>query len=282
MSDQADAAQLIDLRHLGRARMVGAWLVGDVLVDCGPGSCLATLLDALGDKTPRALALTHIHLDHAGAAGALAQRFPDMEVWVHELGAPHLVDPTKLLASATRLYGEDMERLWGDVVPVPADRITALSGGEVIDPFRVIYTPGHAAHHVTYVLGERDCAFTGDVTGVRIGGRYVLPPTPPPEVDLVAWRRSLDALVELAPRRIALTHFGRYTDVAGHLESMLDQLDEVERLASDLSEPMFAATMLARVRETTDEKTAAAYAQVSPLSQSYQGLLRYLRTRPES
>src|SRR5271157_5907890 len=129
--------ELVDLHHLGRARVIGAWRIGDVIVDSGPSSSLGALLPALEARPPRVLALTHIHLDHAGAAGSLARRFPDLEVWVHERGAPHLVDPGKLLSSAARLYGEDMKRLWGEVLPVPAERLHVLSGGESLGPFRV-------------------------------------------------------------------------------------------------------------------------------------------------
>src|SRR5665213_2116445 len=173
--------QLVDLMHLGRSRAIGAWLVGDVIVDPGPSSCLAQLLAALDGRSPRVIALTHIHLDHAGATGALLRRFPDAEVWVHERGAPHLIDPSKLLVSATRLYGDQMELLWGEVLPVPAERTRVLRGGETIDGFRVADTPGHASHHVSYLHEASGRAFTGDVAGVRISGGPVLAPTPPPD-----------------------------------------------------------------------------------------------------
>ncbi len=163
------APGLIDLMHLGRERVIGCWKVGDLLVDPGPASCLHRLLEALGDEQPRALLLTHIHLDHAGAAGSLVARFPELEVYVHERGAPHLADPARLLDSARRLYGKDMDRLWGEVVPVPEDHIHVLHGGERLfdDLFEVVYTPGHASHHVSY-LYEDGTAFVGDVGGVRI------------------------------------------------------------------------------------------------------------------
>ncbi|HEU0317186.1 MAG TPA: MBL fold metallo-hydrolase, partial [Solirubrobacteraceae bacterium] len=140
----------IDVRHLGRDRVICAWLVDGVVVDPGPTSALDGLLAGLGGVRPRALALTHIHLDHAGAAGTLARRWPELEVWVHARGAPHLIDPTRLLASARRLYGEDMDRLWGAFEPVPEERIRILEGGEALGPFAVAYTPGHASHHVSY------------------------------------------------------------------------------------------------------------------------------------
>src|SRR6476620_1039087 len=140
----------IELFHLGRPRVICCWQVGDVLIDPGPGSCLPTLLEALRDERPSALLLTHIHLDHAGASGALVERWPDIEVYVHERGAPHLVDPSKLINSARRLYGEDMDRLWGEMVPVPESQLRILRGGETLrgGAFEVAYTPGHASHHV--------------------------------------------------------------------------------------------------------------------------------------
>ncbi|HMH47953.1 MAG TPA: MBL fold metallo-hydrolase, partial [Solirubrobacteraceae bacterium] len=170
MYETDEDAELTDLVHLGRPRVLGAWRVGDVLIDPGPSSCLERLLPLLERHPPRVLALTHIHLDHAGASGSLARRFPDAEVWVHERGAPHLIDPSRLLASATRLYGEDMQRLWGEVLPVPAERIRVLHGGEQLGRFSVAYTPGHASHHISYLHEPTRRAFTGDVAGVRIGG----------------------------------------------------------------------------------------------------------------
>src|SRR5207248_9681553 len=141
-----------------------------------PTSCLERLLPALERRPPRALALTHIHLDHAGAAGSIVRRLPDTEVWVHERGAPHLIDPARLLESAARLYGDDMGRLWGEVLAVPRERLRLLRGGEVVGPFQVAYTPGHASHHVSYLHEPTGCAFTGDVTGVRIADGSVLAP----------------------------------------------------------------------------------------------------------
>jgi glyoxylase-like metal-dependent hydrolase (beta-lactamase superfamily II) len=270
---------LIDLLHLGRARVIGAWRVGDVIVDPGPSSCLANLLPVLEREPPRVLALTHIHLDHAGASGSLLRRFPDAEVWVHERGAPHLIDPSRLLESATRLYGLEMERLWGEVLPVPAERIRVLRGGEELGPFRVGYTPGHASHHVSYLHEPSGRAFTGDVTGVRIGEGRVLAPTPPPDIDLDAWRASLDLIESWSPRSIAVTHFGAYTDVAGHLDELREQLKQTETRARDLDEPAFVSAVRARVAGSTTPETgtAAAYEQAMPPEQSFHGLARYLR-----
>jgi glyoxylase-like metal-dependent hydrolase (beta-lactamase superfamily II) len=275
--------QLIDVLHLGREHVIGAWRVGDVLVDPGPSSSVGTLLEALDRDPPRAIALTHIHLDHAGAAGTLAQRYPQAEVWVHERGAPHLVDPSRLLQSAGRLYGEDMQRLWGEVLAVPAERLRVLRGGERLGPFTVAYTPGHAAHHVSYLHEPSGRAFTGDVAGVRIGEGHVLAPTPPPDIDLPAWRASIDTIEAWRPRSLAVTHFGGFDDAQAHLASLRAHLDEVEAWAAEGDEASFIARLRARagVGEGAGE-TAGAYVQALPAEQSYQGLARYLRGRGPS
>jgi len=277
----AEQPQVIDLMHLGRERAIGAWRVGDVVVDPGPSSCLPRLLPAIEAAPPKALALTHIHLDHAGAAGSLAARFPDLEVWVHERGAPHLVDPSKLLASATRLYGDDMDRLWGEVLPVPAERLRVLAGGERMGPFEVAYTPGHASHHMAYRHQPTGWAFTGDVAGVRIDGGPVMAPTPPPDIDLVAWRDSIGVLEAWAPRALAVTHFGCHENVPDHLQALRRHLDEVEQLAEQLDEAEFAAAIAARAARAPERDVAPTYGQTMPSSQGYQGLRRYLRLRDE-
>ncbi|MDX6648810.1 MAG: hypothetical protein QOJ97_761, partial [Solirubrobacteraceae bacterium] len=158
----------IDVRHLGRERVICCWQGDGVLVDPGPESSVATLIDALDGETPRAILLTHIHLDHAGATGALVRRWPGVAVYVHERGAPHLVDPSRLLASAGRLYRDDMARLWGEVVPVPEANVRTLSGGETVEGFRVQYTPGHASHHVSYLHEDSGRALVGDMAGVQV------------------------------------------------------------------------------------------------------------------
>jgi glyoxylase-like metal-dependent hydrolase (beta-lactamase superfamily II) len=275
---RADEPELIDLRHLGRERVIGAWRVGGVIVDPGPASCLPRLLQAIGERPPRVLALTHIHLDHAGASGSLVRRFPELEVWVHERGAPHLIDPTKLLASAGRLYGERMDELWGEVLPVPAERVRVLRGGETVAGFRVAYAPGHAWHHVLYLHEPSGVAFTGDVAGVRIGPGPVLLPTPPPDIDLAAWAGSLDQLEAWSPARLALTHFGGHDDVAAHLQQTREQLAAAAELARTVDEDGFEATVRARVAARADPETAGAYAQASQPGQSFRGLQRYLET----
>ena len=266
----------IDLRHLGRARVICAWRLGNVLVDPGPASCLPTLLESLDGERIGVIALTHIHLDHAGGTGALLRRFPDAEVWVHERGAPHIVDPSRLLESARRLYGETMDPLWGEVAPVPRERVRSLQGGELLDGIRVAYTPGHARHHVAYFHEPTGWAFTGDIAGVRIGDGPVLPPTPPPDIDLRAWRSSLETIDDWRPRRLALTHFGAHADPSAHLRELRERLSWVQELASRGDERAFCAELARLVRAAGSEETAAAYEQALPADQSFLGLRRHL------
>jgi glyoxylase-like metal-dependent hydrolase (beta-lactamase superfamily II) len=274
--------ELIDLMHLGRAKVIGAWRVGDVIVDPGPSSCLETLLAQLERDPPRVLALTHIHLDHAGATGSLVRRFPELEVWVHERGARHLIDPAKLLSSATRLYGADMQRRWGEVLPVPAARLRVLAGGERVGAFRVAYTPGHASHHVSYLHEPSGFAFTGDVTGVRIDGACLLAPTPPPDIDLQAWRGSLELVESWRASRVAITHFGAYGDVEKHLLALREELARVEELAATHGEAAFAAAIHASISASTSAATASAYAQATSPEQNFAGLARHLSARPSA
>jgi glyoxylase-like metal-dependent hydrolase (beta-lactamase superfamily II) len=270
--------RLIDLKHLGRERVIGAWMVGDVLVDPGPQSCIDTLLEELGGEAPRVIALTHIHLDHAGATGSLLQHFPQAEVWVHERGAPHLIDPSKLLASAGRLYGENMDRLWGEVLPVPAKRVRILAGGESLDGFQVAYTPGHASHHVCYLHDQTRTAFCGDLTGVRIGQQApVVAPTPPPDIDLPAWRASLDLVEAWRPDSLVATHFGRYGDVGEHLARIRKSLQDMERWARSGDEAQFEQALSQQIAAEADAELAPAYGQAMPPGQSFAGLRRHLQ-----
>jgi len=273
--------RVIDLMHLGRERVIGCWQVGDVLVDPGPTSCLDTLLGALDGERPRALLLTHIHLDHAGASGSLVERWPDLEVYVHERGARHMADPARLLESARRLYGDDMDRLWGDFVAVPESNLRVLQGGETLPGgFEVAYAPGHASHHVAY--RHDGTAFVGDVGGVRIPpSRFVLPPTPPPDIDIEAWHASIDRIAAWHPERLAITHFGATEDAAGHLAEMHRRLDEQAELVHGGDRESFLERVNRDVAAAGDPDTAAAYAQAAPRDQLYAGLERYWRKRSE-
>jgi glyoxylase-like metal-dependent hydrolase (beta-lactamase superfamily II) len=270
----------IDVRHLGRERVIAAFLVDGCLVDPGPESSLENLLAALGDERPERILLTHIHLDHAGGTGALVRRWPDLEVWVHERGAPHVHDPAKLISSASRLYGDDMERLWGEIVPVPQENLKVLTGGERIGDWTVAYTPGHASHHVSYLHEPSGTAFTGDTAGVRIPpDGPVLAPTPPPDIDLEAWPASIDTIAGWAPERLAVTHFGLWEgDVDEHLAALREQLDRQVAMAREATGvDDFAERIRAYLRERTDEQTAAAYEQGMPPDHLFPGLERALR-----
>ena len=274
--------RLIDLVHVGRERVIGCWQVGDVLIDPGPTSCLDALLGALGEERPRALLLTHIHLDHAGASGSLVRRWPDLEVYVHERGARHMADPARLLESAERLYGDDMDRLWGEFVAVPEANLRVLRGGEALPgSFEVAYTPGHASHHVSYL--HDGTAFVGDVGGVRIPpSEFVIPPTPPPDIDVEAWHGSLERVAAWRPDRLAMTHFGAAEDVADHLAEVGRRLDEQAELARGGDREAFLERVTLDVAGAGDPATSAAYAQAAPQDQLYAGLERYWRKRSDA
>ena len=274
--------RLIDLEHLGRPRVIACWEIDDILVDPGPESCLPTLLEAIGEERPRALLLTHIHLDHAAATGALVQRWPDLDVYVHERGAPHLIDPSKLLASAERLYGERLEHLWGRILPVPGGNVHVLSGGETVLGMRVAYTPGHASHHVSYFHEDSGTAFTGDATGQRVEGTDVIVPgAPPPDVDVEGWHRSIDKIEAWRPERLALTHFGAFDDAASHLAALRERLDYEAPLARDLDEETFARRFQEDLRARTGEEVALALEQANPPDFHWRGLRRYWDKKAE-
>lgn len=275
-------ANLVDCMHLGRDRVIGAWEVRPgVVVDPGPASCVDTLLSGL-EAEPRALLLTHIHLDHAGASGVLARRFPGMRVYVHEVGAPHVVDPGRLVASAGRLYGEHMERLWGEIAPVPSDRVVVLRGGEEVEGLAVDYAPGHARHHVVFHDPATGDAYTGDVAGVRVPpSGLVAAPTPPPEIEVDAWLASLATLRAREPRRLCITHFGAYEDAAAHLDRMEAWLREGAAVAEDGSEECFATWLEDRLA-SEGEEIAERLRQAMPPDQLWLGLERYWRKRREA
>lgn len=267
----------LDTLHLGTPKVICCHEPEPgVLVDPGPAASLHGLLAALGDTEVHRILLTHIHLDHAGATGVLCRRFPEAEVWVHRIGAPHVVDPAKLVASATRLYGDDMERLWGEIAPVPEERLRVLDGGEAIDGYQVAYTPGHASHHVAYFHEASGTALCGDVAGVRIGDGPLIAPTPPPDIDVPAWHASLDVLAAWRPTGLALTHFGTFTDVEEHLARLHDELDESLERAERLGEEAYRAQMDERFAAATE---TGAYRQAAPAPTLYPGLGRYLAKR---
>jgi glyoxylase-like metal-dependent hydrolase (beta-lactamase superfamily II) len=275
--------RVIDVMHLGRPHVIGCWQVGEALVDPGPESSLETLVAGLDGAAPRALLLTHIHLDHAAATGAMVRRWPQLEVYVHERGAPHLVDPSKLLASAERLYGDEMQRLWGEIVPVPERNIRILSGGETVLGMRVAYTPGHASHHVCYLDEESGTAFVGDVAACRIPGvDLVVPPTPPPDIDVEVWLESIATVEGWAPERLALTHFGAVEDVPAHLAAVRARIREDAERARELAEDEFDRDYRDRIARAAQSPDAAAeMLQAVPPEYQWRGLDRYWRKRDE-
>lgn len=266
--------------HLGRERVICAFETAGMIVDPGPASSVETLLDTL-EEEPSALLLTHIHLDHAGAAGVLCRRFPSLTVYVHERGAPHLADPSKLLASASRLYGDRMEELWGEVAPVPSERIQALEGGERIEGgFQVAYTPGHASHHVSYLDEATGDAYVGDTAGVRLPPHeYTQAPTPPPEIDVELWLSSIGLISSWEPTALCLTHFGRFEDVPQHLERIRESLTVRSERARTLDADEFADWSEAETRAAVDIETAASFLQAAPPETLGLGLRRYWEKR---
>lgn len=287
----------IDLLFRGSDRVIATAVLlgpdGVTLVDPGPTSCLPVLEDGLKQRgltlrDVRALLLTHIHLDHAGAAGSIVERVPAIRVYVHERGAPHMTDPTKLLASATRLYGEQMDTLWGAFLPVPAANLQVLEGGERIEAagttLQVAYTPGHAKHHVSYLDETAGVAYVGDTGGIRVSGDYLLAPTPPPDIDLAAWRESLDVIAAWQPVSLFLTHFGVVTGAKAHLarfrETLATQAEAVRQSLSAGSTDaermrVFVEQMRREVRQAMPEHEARATELAAPFDQLWQGLARY-------
>ncbi len=293
----------IDLHFLGRPRVIATAAIpvagGVVLVDPGPSSCRPALEAGLaghgytlGDV--RALLLTHIHFDHAGAAGTLAHAFPGLPVYVHEFGARHLAAPEKLIASATRLYGADMDRLWGEFRAVPGEALRPLHGGETIElggaRVEVLYTPGHAVHHVSYRHGADGTAYVGDTAGIAVHPGYILPATPPPDIDLERWAISLDAIAAWQPARLFLTHFGAVDDAGAHLRAYrvaLARAGESVRLALEgvgdeaAKSAAWVAWLRRDVRSVLSEDDAQAVEAAAPFEQLWQGLARYWRKRAE-
>ncbi len=293
----------VDLNFLGIPEIIATAVLHDstgvALIDPGPSTTHANLKAALHQKgigigDVRQILLTHIHLDHAGVTGTLVREHPSIEVFVHERGAPHMVDPKKLLASAGRLYGADMDRLWGDFVPVPAGRVRTLKGEEHIvaggRELHVAYTPGHASHHVSFFDRSSRVAFVGDTAGIRrANGSYVMPPTPPPDIDLDAWRASEDRILSWDPDTLFLTHFGPYHGARLHFQEMSTRLEAwsgiVRRLLADTSldedtrQQRFIDEALLDLKRQVGEVQAEQYNRAGRLDYSWQGLSRYWKKK---
>jgi glyoxylase-like metal-dependent hydrolase (beta-lactamase superfamily II) len=267
----------IDVLHRGLSKVIACFEVDGILIDPGPQSCEDALLVGLAGDRPRALLLTHIHFDHAGAAGSLVRRWPDLEVYVHERGAPHMANPERLVASAARLYGgeEGLRETWGEVIPVPEENLKVLSGGESVLGFKVEYTPGHASHHVCYLHEASGWAFVGDMAGVRIPPwELTLAPTPPPDIDVEAWERSLDTIAAWDPAGLALTHFGITEDVPAQLAAVRDSLRWQADLAAENDQEGFMAALHDRIERAAPEDVAE-FELAAPLDHLFLGLDRW-------
>lgn len=285
----------LDLNFQGRKHAIAAYGIphsdGILLIECGPGSTLPGLRAALAEhgyslRDVTHVLLTHIHLDHAGAAGCLAQE--GAQVVVHPVGAPHLINPEKLLASAARIYGEMMDTLWGEFLPVPEGSLRLPKDAEEIVVGRLrflpIYTPGHAEHHIVYLF--EDVCFSGDVGGVRMPGfPYLRVPMPPPELHLERWRETIARLRGLKISRIAPTHFGIFDDAAWHLAEVdknlveaarwLERVMPADHAIEDLRR-MFTEWMDEQGREMElSEDVIKSFDIANPLGMSADGLYRY-------
>ncbi len=291
----------VDLLFLGRPHAIATAVARApgtmALIDPGPSTCLESLDLGLQQQGLRLseithILLTHIHLDHAGATGTIVRRYPHVNVLVHERGAAHMADPGKLMASAARLYGDQMDRLWGEFAAVPARNLTVLTGGERIDAggrsFEVAYTPGHASHHVSYYDRSSGVAFVGDTAGVCIDGGYVLPPTPPPDIDIEAWKGSVARIEAWSPPTLFLTHFGPVQGAAPHLQALMENLETTASIVrTRLSEPgtdeeksqRFAGDLQRELRRHMTDAQLAAYTVAAPLELLWLGLARYWRKR---
>lgn len=287
----------IDLNFQGKTQAIASYLIRDgdavVLIEGGPGSTLSALEAGLADQALSTrdvthVLLTHIHLDHAGAAGWLSQQ--GAEIYVHPIGAPHLLNPEKLIASATRIYGDRMNQLWGEFLPVAQNQLKVpKEAGEIVIGrlrFLPVDTPGHADHHYSYIF--EDVCFSGDVGGVRIPGfQYLRAPMPPPELHFGKWRESLARLRAMKFKRIAPTHFGIYDDVDWHLNSLDETLASMERwleqvMAREPSIEELRAEFTAYMEEESREKNLSmevvrAYSLSNPVGMSADGLMRYWR-----
>jgi len=272
----------LDLWHQSTPRVIGSYLVetddGPALFDCGPSSCVERLKEGLRERglaltDVRHLLLSHIHLDHAGAAGVLVREHPALQVHVSEIGAPHLVDPARLEASARRLYGDAFDDLWGELAPVPEENVHVA--GDRVAGLECFPAPGHASHHVCFLAAD-GTLYAGDAAGVRIQPhRTVLPPTPPPDFDLAAWLETLEEIERRKPARLALVHFGVADDVDRHLGELRGRLEDwVARTEPGVTEAEFSESVRSDVHDGLEE-----YERAMPFWQSYAGLKRYWEKR---
>jgi glyoxylase-like metal-dependent hydrolase (beta-lactamase superfamily II) len=297
-----DSTTVLDLNWMGRPRSIGAVLFESggryAILDPGPASTLETLRGQLvsqGVSVPdvEAILLTHIHLDHAGATGSLIRENANLRIFVHSKGAAHLADPSKLLASAGRLWGDDLQRLFGETLPVPAQNIQVLEGAETVSlgtrKIDVIYTPGHASHHVTYFDELEGIAYAGDTAGIRIAnGPYIMPATPPPDIDLAVWEESFAAILDRRPSKLFVTHFGYAENPAKHIADFRERLhlwaditEKALQSSSDVEGALqsFLEQTQAEMLEYLSVSDAEQHAFTAGLPLSFLGLARHIRKR---
>jgi len=294
----------IDHRYQGVPGAIASYLIPGpelTLIEAGPASTTRALLSEIRASgfDPAAitrLVVTHIHLDHAGATGALIKENPKLAVYVHGKGAPHMIDPSKLLASAARLWPDTLQQLFGDAVPVPPENLRILEGGETIRlgsrKIEVAYTPGHASHHVSYFEDAEGVAFVGDTTGVKIEGHsYAMPATPPPDIDLRIWDTSFATILERNPKRLFLTHFGFSENPAAHIAQFRERLhhwmeltEKILSLAPSNEAAMdsFMTAARAEVAQHLPAEDVEQYIQTAGLNLSFLGLARHARKRAQA
>jgi glyoxylase-like metal-dependent hydrolase (beta-lactamase superfamily II) len=297
----------IDLDFMDREQVIASFLLlaedgtSATLVETGPTTCLDRLTAGLKEhgvshEDVQQVFLTHIHLDHAGASGHLSELLPNATFYVHEVGYPHLVDPSKLVKSAARIYGESMDELWGEARPVPEDRIVMLKEGGETEAARGVLvahdTPGHAYHHLAYLEPDSGVLFTGDVAGIRLPGQsYIRPPTPPPEIDVEAWARSINHIREINPASLWPTHFGSYEDVGRHLSELEQRLQDwllfIEGQMDDgadreeISEELKVKGDAEMLAEGADPAQSERYDMAGSYPMLTDGLMRYAIRRRE-
>ena len=266
----------IDTHYLGKSQQICCWRVDDhTIVDPGPTVSLEAIRQELGDTPLQRILVTHIHLDHSGGVGALLREHPDAEVWVSGRGARHLIDPARLIASAEQVYGgaDELARLFGEIAPVPEERVRIVSDGEQIDEFIVAETPGHAKHHVSFLHTPTNDAYVGDTASVRLPGhQFVLPMTTPPDTDQEAWNRSLELIESWRPRRLMLTHFGAFDDVGLHIARAKEGLRTWAALAAKLDAETWGAALEAAVAAATGHAQVQGYATTMPAETLWHGL----------
>lgn len=299
--------EIMDLGFMGEAEIIASFLLkggsSAAIVETGPTSCMENLLGGLKDngvgvEDVTQVFVTHVHLDHAGASGNLAEVLPNATFYVHEVGYPHMVDPSRLVKSSTRIFGEDrMEELWGEVRPVPEERLVGLEGGEEIEAADGVlwghYTPGHAYHHLAFHEPGSGMLMAGDVAGIRVPGQsFVLPPTPAPEVDVEAWKGSIEAIRRISPTSVCPTHFGSYEDVERHLSELeqrlqgsllfVEELMDAGRSQEDIAEEFGAMTDAELLREGAGQEELGRYQITGSYEVQVSGLVRYVSRRREN